>query len=264
LSRIKYKKYIFVKEKQSWKLFNGDQVSIVLKGGFPRYCNRYIPGTSPPGEKRTTGAMDSPGLVEVNLSNHRLHSSYYLNRKYYEADFLISVPTLKNHSSAAVTGGIKNVGIGAPPSNIYGDSLKEPLRLNAISHYTTDLHACIHDFYLCRLVDFVITDGLQGFQNRPGHMDAESLTADQMNMRLILAGTDAIAVDTIASLLVGWDPESAAHLTYLNASSAGNIDTSCITVRGERVMDVNNDGAVDIIDALLIAQHYVGLLPEFY
>jgi len=37
--------------------------------------------------------------------------------------------------------------------------------------------------------------------------------------------------------LVGWDTESVGHLTSLNSTSAGNLDTSCITVLGEKVMD---------------------------
>lgn len=206
------------------------------------YDHSHIPGVDDflAIEEDSGAWMDynSPGLVQVSLPDGRLNTSYYMNRKYYEADVLISVPTLKNHSSACVTGGLKNCGIGGTPGNIYGTSSTDPLRLDMVSHFTTDLHAWIHDWYLCRPIDFVITDGLQGLQNGPGHYDLVNLGAEQMNMRLILAGTDAVAVDTIQSLIIGWDPESVAHLTYLNESSQGNIDTSCITVVGEKVMDV--------------------------
>ncbi|MBN1699360.1 MAG: DUF362 domain-containing protein [Spirochaetales bacterium] len=183
--------------------------------------------------------FDSPGIVQVELPNGRLNTSYYMNRKYYEADVLISVPTLKNHSSACITGALKNVGIGGPPANIYGTAEDDPLRLNMVSHFSADLHAWIHDWNLCKPIDFVVMDGLQGFQNGPGQAEATlSLEADQMNMRLILAGTDAVAVDTVEAFLIGWDPGTVPHLTYLNSSSAGNIDASCITVKGARVMDV--------------------------
>jgi uncharacterized protein (DUF362 family) len=182
--------------------------------------------------------FSSPGIVQVSLPNGKLNTSYYLNRKYYEADVLISVPTLKNHSSACITGALKNVGIGATPANIYGTAEDDPLRMDMVSHFSTDLHAWIHDWNLCRPIDFVIMDGLQGFQNGPGTDMTLSLEADQMNMRLILAGSDAVAVDTIEALLAGWDPNSVPHITYLNSSSAGNIDPACITVKGVKVMDV--------------------------
>ncbi|MGE5599740.1 MAG: sugar-binding protein, partial [Bacteroidota bacterium] len=61
---------------------------------------------------------------------------------------------------------------------------------------------------------------------------------DQMNMRLILAGRDAVAVDTIASLLMGWDPNSVKHLRYLNGDGLGNLDPACIAVAGKKVDEV--------------------------
>lgn len=97
-----------------------------------------------------------------------LHSSYYLNRKYYEADVLISLPTLKNHGSACITGSLKNVWIGATPGNIYGRTAENPHRGDMVNHASTDLHRCIHDWNLCKPIDFVIMDGLNGFQNEPG------------------------------------------------------------------------------------------------
>ncbi|MCL6588778.1 MAG: DUF362 domain-containing protein [Firmicutes bacterium] len=195
--------------------------------------------------------FDSPGLVKVKLPKGLLHQNYYLNRKYYEADLLISLPTLKNHWHAAVTGGIKNVCVGATPANIYGASKYNPIRLNMFNHESEEIHRWIHDFYLCRPVDFVIMDGLQGIQNGPTPSYEMSRTADikkdQMNMRLILAGQDPIAVDTIASLIMGWDPQSVGYLRYLNASEKGNLDPACITVAGKPVD--------------LVRKYFAGVIP---
>lgn len=91
-----------------------------------------------------------------------------------------------------------------------------------VNHDSSDLHKGIHDFYPCRPVDFVIMDGLQGIQNGPTPCYEVSGTSDikqdQMNIRLILAGRDAVAVDTIEALLMNWDPLSVGHLCYLNQS----------------------------------------------
>jgi len=59
-----------------------------------------------------------------------------------------------------------------------------------------------------------------------------------MNMRLILAGRDAVAVDTIEALIMGWDPMSVKHLRYLNHDGLGNLDPACINVVGRRVDEV--------------------------
>jgi hypothetical protein len=64
------------------------------------------------------------------------------------------------------------------------------------------------------------------------------IAQDQMNMRLILAGRDPIAVDTIESLIIGWDPQSVGYLRYLNQSRAGNIDPASIHVVGKKVDQV--------------------------
>ena len=111
-----------------------------------------------------------------------------------------------------------------------------------VNHGLVDLHHWIHDFYMARPIDFVIMDGLQGIQNGPTPSKLISRTTDikdaQMNMRLLLAGKDAIAVDTIASLVMGWDPTSVEHLVLLNKDRMGNLDTAGITVKGKRVDEV--------------------------
>lgn len=186
---------------------------------------------------------NSPRLSKVNLPNGLLHKEYYLNKRYKEADVVISIACLKSHSSAVVTGGIKNLGIGAAPANIYGASQTDNSRMNMVPHDNKDgdLHKWIHDFYLCRPADFVILDGLQGFQNGPAPGYINSSSEDLMNMRLIMAGLDAVSVDTIAALVMNWDPDSVSYLKYLNSSGAGIMDVSKIRVFGNAVDDVRKD-----------------------
>lgn len=162
-------------------------------------------------------------------------SSFFLNRIYYEADVLISVPVLKNHSMTSVTGAVKNVGIGATPQNIYGGKNGNNHRFvkNRIDHRNyTNLHKFIHDFYLCRPVDYAIMDGLQGLENGPVGEKASNLQSIQKNCRLILAGKDPLAVDAIESLIMCYDPSKVKHLVYLHNDRAGCIDPRYIRVLG--------------------------------
>jgi hypothetical protein len=145
---------------------------------------------------------------------------------------------MKTHWNAGFTGAVKNVGIGATPGNIYGKSSSDPARNNMVDHNTDDLHKWIHDFYKCRPVNLVVMDGLQGYQNGPFPFNASGASGNQMNMRLILAGKDAVAVDSVASLTVGYDPESIGYLRYLNTSKLGNIDPTCINVVGKKIDEV--------------------------
>ena len=185
--------------------------------------------------------MNSAGLLKINLPDGLLHTEYYYNRKIKEANVVISISCLKTHWSAGITGSCKNIGIGAPPANIYGASENNPYRGNMVTHDNSsgDLHKWIRDYYKCRPADYTIIDGLQGLQNGP----ISSSSSDKMNMRLILAGKDAVAVDTICGLVMNWDPESIGYLKYLNADSIGNLDTACINVLGKKVDEVRKDFA---------------------
>ncbi|MCX7921737.1 MAG: DUF362 domain-containing protein [Clostridia bacterium] len=232
------------------------------------YTPEYIPGVDEfiAIEEDSGGWQEfsSPNLVKVSLPTGLLHKQYYLNKKYYEADVLISVPCLKNNSGTVITGGIKNVSIGATPANIYGPAPGNLSRTAMVSHSTSkgDLDRWIHDYYMCKPVDFVIIDGLEGFQNGPVPYRKDSEKVDKMNMRLIMAGKDAVAVDTVAALITGWDPLSAAHLRYLNKSGVGNIDTAKITVLGNTVFSVRKDFATKISNPAWAKVNYK-LLPTF-
>ena len=149
---------------------------------------------------------------------------------------MISLPCLKSHFLTGTTGGVKNVGIGATPVRIYGNGPGFPAdskagRWEKIDHgdfstTTVPLDKWIHDFYLCRPVDYVIMDGIQGVQYGPypgSSGDSRTLESVQMNMRVILAGKDALAVDAIEAFIAGFDPYLIGHLQLLAQDEAGCI-----------------------------------------
>ncbi len=173
------------------------------------------------------------GMYSDNLKVNR-SPEFYLNRLYYEADIVISLPVLKNHAITGVTGAVKNVGIGATPTNIYSGNRNSNRRYegNIIHHGRTYLHQWIHDYYLCRPADFAIMDGLQGSEYGPAGISSPNLAATQMNMRLILASRDSVALDAVASIVMGYDPQEIGHLVHLHNSDAGCVDTAGIRVNG--------------------------------
>jgi uncharacterized protein (DUF362 family) len=237
-----------------------------------KYSHEYIPGVDKFICLEDSGGYkewDSPMLKKVTLpdgmglypNEMKANKSreFYLNKIYAEADVLISMPVLKNHTHTGITGALKNVGIGATPSNIYGKlmapnvtsatakyalKLGKPLGLNrqaTINHAPLYLDMWIHDYYMCRPVDFVVTDGLHGLENGPdisGLTKAKSLEEHQMNMRMILAGRDALAADTIHALLIGMDPNKVDHLVLLSNKNVGCINPSRIQVKGIKVHEV--------------------------
>jgi uncharacterized protein (DUF362 family) len=187
--------------------------------------------------------FSSKGLVKKSLPNGLLHKAYYLNKKYFECDVLISMPCLKTNSGAVVSGSIKNVSIGAAPANIYGVSSTNPGRTSMVSHKIIDgeMDKWLYDYYMCKPVNYVIMDGLQGFQNGPVPIGKKNITSDRMNMKLILAGKDSVAVDSVEALIMGWDPESIPYLKSLSVSNMGTIDMARINVAGKFIDEVRKD-----------------------
>ena len=177
-----------------------------------------------------------------------------MNRQYYEADVLIALPVLKNHHYTGLTGAVKCVGMGSSPPNIYGswetititgatskevvEKLESRIQLNRstkINHASLFLGMWLSDYYMCKPVDFIITEGLNGSQNGPdlpSTCKAGERVDNLMNMRLILAGKDALAVDVIHSLVIGLDPYKINHLVLLSNKNIGQIDPRYIHVAG--------------------------------
>lgn len=175
-----------------------------------------------------------PEELKINSS-----SAFYYHRQYTEADVVISIPVLKNHFRTGISGAVKNVGIGCTPGKLYGlgPEDKSPLNRNGgVDHTITNLHRFIHDSYAGRPVDFVIMDGLQGLQNGPG--GSGDYKGNQMNMRLVLASRDPIAIDAIEGLIMSHDPRKCNHLVLLHNDGFGIADAARIRVMGEQVEDL--------------------------
>jgi len=191
---------------------------------------------------------DSDGIVKVTYENALLHKEYYLNKKIYEADVFICLPTLKNHWDAVVTGSVKNIAIGATPANIYGNNRDSTGRNNMVDHGKAEYHKWMADFYTCRPADFTVTDGLQGLQNGPtpcyDQAGVSDITQAQKNMRCIMASKDALAIDITQTNIINWDIESVKYLQYLiEAGNVGNGNTKNITVLGVKIDDIRSDFA---------------------
>jgi uncharacterized protein (DUF362 family) len=189
----------------------------------------------------TTGALEQ----RKSLSG----AKYWVNSRYANADVVISLPTMKTHLVAGITGGVKNLGIGTTPVGQFPSGTNTPSDCTrgqtstAIDHSSPEtLGQFIRDYYSIRPADFVVMDALQGLEHGPapawdssGSYDYES---SKKNMRLILAGRNAVAVDTIEALVMKCDPKKVPHLTKLEADGLGTTDTSKITVVGKQVSDV--------------------------
>jgi uncharacterized repeat protein (TIGR01451 family) len=183
------------------------------------------------------GGIDQhdPALVtEVSIPNGLIWSTYWLPRTVLEADVFIGIPVLKNHANAGVTLSLKNL-IGIAPSDIY-HSPGSQMYKGALGHGPDDLGRHIVDLNLARSLDFVVVDGLRGMIDGPN-----GGTLADPPMRLLMAGPDPVAVDTVATLIMGYDPASVPYLDWAAGAGLGTRDVSLITVLGLPVSQVRRD-----------------------
>lgn len=234
------------------RLLNPDGKIYVLEGSsggrtkdimeYYNYTSEYMPEVdgflameSDCGDWRD---YNSPLVKKVELPNGRLHKEYYFNKLLYDADVLISIPCLKTSSGGVVvTASIKNVSLGVPPGNIYNVSPTNNTKFDMVSHEMTDgdLDNWIYDYYMCKPITFTVVDGLQGYQNGPVVMNDGKQQSNKMNMRIIIASSDAVAMDTTCSYIMGWDPSSIGYLNHFKDNGIGGTDAAHIFVDGEKV-----------------------------
>jgi uncharacterized protein (DUF362 family) len=192
---------------------------------------------------------NSPYLIRIEPANPLFHQYYFFNRKIYEADVLINLPTLKNHWYTTTTGSIKNIAVGLTPANIYGATATNPWRGDArgrMPHGTIALDHFMVDYYMIRPADFIIMDALQGLSHGPtpayNISGIRNFADAQKNMRSILASADSLAIDMVQAYIMNKDSDSVVYLQYfINLGLGAVSSTANIVVRGVQVDELRTD-----------------------
>ena len=141
-----------------------------------------------------------------------------------EATCIISVPALKTHSMTGVTLGLKNVAVGLLAGRVYG-FFKYGAPHQKIPEWITDMCSIFK-------INYTVVDGIWGMEgNGP-------LNGTPINMDLIVAGADPVAVDSVCTAIMGFDPKNIVHITMAAQNGLGMADLSQIAVEGEKIASV--------------------------
>ena len=126
---------------------------------------------------------------------------FYMPRIVQEA-FVISLPVLKDHSFTKTTIAMKNM-FGIAPEAFYRGAWNKS-KLHSPSTHKSVVDVCLYKKPALCVVDAVVA--LKGM-----HLAGESL-----NIGLILASFDPVAVDAVGSKLLGHNPASIEYLRLSN------------------------------------------------
>lgn len=142
----------------------------------------------------------------------------YFAKTYLDADVVVSVSKLKTHVQTKYTGALKNV-FGAVP-----------LRTRRVAHALADrLAEALVDIYSYSPPSLNVMDGVWGMegdgpsQGRPRHLG------------LLFVSKDAVALDAVASYLIGYEPMEIDTTRIAHERGVGVGDLAEIEVVGEEI-----------------------------
>jgi len=170
-------------------------------------------------------------MVNVSVPGGGIVFDHFIfNRIIVEADVFISVACMKTHSQAVVTLGMKNL-IGLAPGSVYGFP-KSVLHQRAREKEDWYMAGVIVDLCRARRIDLVVIDGRVGMEGEGPH------DGTPVELGLIIVGRDPVATDSVASFIMGFDPQKVPTLKLGSEVGLGINDLHRIEVVGERLEDV--------------------------
>ncbi len=172
--------------------------------------------------------LDIP-LVELGepqavKTSGNISKSFRLSARLKEFDVLINLPKLKTHSLTGMTCAVKNI-YGCIPGKIKGSyhlRFQDPA---IFSEMLLDLHDAVHPSLT--IVDAVV--GMEGSGPAAGN---------PRDIGLVIAGTSAIAVDTVAMNIIGMKESEVHTASCAKKRGIPGSDISEIEIVGKSLEDV--------------------------
>ena len=154
----------------------------------------------------------------------RLLDQMYISRIALEADVIINLPKLKTHSLTIFTGGIKNM-YGTIPASLrhryHGDFIN-----------VDDFNLMLTDVYAAARPQLTIMDGIVS-------MEGEGPANGNLRQtNVILTSRDAVALDAVATSIIGLNPENIDTIRYCNERGLGVGHLKDIEILGESIHSV--------------------------
>ena len=163
--------------------------------------------------------LDQDEIVTVKNERALALREVGIARTVLEADLIIGLPLLKTHMTTSTTIGMKNM-MGVLPQ-------REKWKM-----HMSGLHQALVDLNRIARPGFIIVDGVVGMEG------FGPTIGSPVEMNLILAGEDVVAVDTIGSYIMGFQPQEVKHLELAGEQGLGIHDLNEIKIFGEELESV--------------------------
>lgn len=159
--------------------------------------------------------------VKVPIPEGKIIKHHNIAKAAYDCDFYISVSPVKTHCEAVMSLSMKNMK-GCVPTD------EEKSRMHRIN-----LNDTLVDLFTIMKPHLSILDGTVGLMGlgpgRPGI---------PMNLGLLIASTEAVAADSTAARICGYDPYEVSYLKKAEERGLGSTKAEDIIIIGEELSDV--------------------------
>ena len=161
--------------------------------------------------------FDEDKLVEVPLLKGGFHKSLRFSRTLIQADYKLYAPKLKHHVTTRLTCALKlNIGICDQKERLFG--------------HDWHLEEKIADLYEVGHPDFVVVDAVDiGQQNE--------IFPKPLRLGAIMLGTSSVAIDSVASRILGFNPDQIEHLRIVRSRGWEPVSDDQIELNSELSWD---------------------------
>ncbi len=158
-------------------------------------------------------------FVPVPVRNGMVADTIQVAKRILEADFLINVPTMKTHVATGVSLCLKNL------KGVLPENEKRRSHFLGVNKFVTDLNSIIRP-QLSVIDGSVAMEGDGPMQGTP------------VNFGVVVAGTDTVATDLVATRVMGFDPWMFKCFNYARSQGLGVFSEDEIIVSGMTVAEV--------------------------
>lgn len=164
------------------------------------------------------GGVIVPGHKEsyyhpVKISGAKTLTHTKIHELYLEADVIINVPILKNHSSADLTIAMKNL-MGVVWDRWF--------------YHSNGLHQCIADFCLYRKPTLNVVDAYAVLTR---HGPRGGSIHDVALKKMLLISPDIVAIDSAACRILDKNPQIVQHIQIGHEQKVGNMDLNKLKIK---------------------------------
>lgn len=192
----------------------------------------------------------------IPVRKGKMLKDLWLAKEYVEADFRINLTTLKVHGATCVSLCLKNWAVGLPSAIRYGinrtaqrirgkgDSF--PIHQHydreeiygqgvGIAHTIADVNSAVP--YELGIIDGMTTVHYGSLLNLKERQAIRG-NLPVFKTNLLFASYDRVAIDAVASRVIGLNPTKIYHIYLCAERGCGTIDFNRIDILGEKVKDV--------------------------